>query len=134
MGPGEIKEYSVRGSVYRSMRFQETQKGLKVRYIVTSHAPGLFLKLIRESETLIYFEQEFIDSDNDFLDAIPLLFKPGAGEMVRAKQGIFGPKKKLLSAYFEECKALVDEINKRKSSLKSTLDVYEFYLRECGEN
>lgn len=75
LGPSEIQEYCVRGSIYRSVAFRKTQKGLKVRSAVISDAPVHFLKSIRESETLLYYELEFVDEDNNHLDAIPLLYK-----------------------------------------------------------
>lgn len=52
--------------------------------------------------------------------------------MVRATQGIFGLKKKLLSNYFKECPELVEKINNKK--MKSVEDVLTFYNTWYEEN
>ena len=68
-------------------------------------------------------------ADTDYFDYIPYLKKENSREMVRATQGIFGLKKKLLAEYFEDCPKLSEAITEKK--LDSVFDVIEYYNKYC---
>jgi hypothetical protein len=48
---------------------------------------------------------------------------------VRATQGIFGLKRKLLAEYFEDCPALQKTLEEK--DLRSVFEVVDFYRKQC---
>ncbi|RKN81187.1 hypothetical protein [Ulvibacterium marinum] len=130
-GPNDILGYGYQGQHFVSMPFQEESTFFKFRYYTDKTAPSVFLKVIRQSEGLIYFEYLFVHDDNSYLDAFPLFYRPGDPEMVRVTQGIFGFKKKQLATYFSDCPALTEELFADKTAIRTVPELYEFCLVHC---
>ena len=129
--PNEIRGYHIDGVTFHSFAIREIQEFLKVKYLVSNGPSNVFLKVISESKSLVYYQKEYIHDDNFYLDFVPLFYRPGKKDLVRVTQGILGLKKKVLGEYFPDCPKLVDEINKDKTSLKTPDDVYQFYHENC---
>ncbi|WP_299537164.1 hypothetical protein [Ulvibacterium sp.] len=129
--PDAILGYGYQGQHFLSMPFREESAFFKFRYYTDEAAPRVFLKVIRQSEGLIYFEYLFVHDDNSYLDAFPLFYRPGDPEMVRVTQGLFGFKKKQLANYFSDCPALTEELFTDKTSFRTVPELYAFCLVHC---
>ncbi len=130
-GPNDILGYGYQGQHFLSMLFREESTFFKFRYYTDEAAPHVFLKVIHQSEGLIYFEYLFVHDDNSYLDAFPLFYRPGDPEMVRVTQGLFGFKKKQLAAYFPNCPALTKALYEDTPSLRTVPELYAFCLAYC---
>ena len=78
---------------------------------------------------MTYYHWEYVDSESNYLDYIPLFHRMGSDEMVRITQGILGLKRNRLVEYFWDCPDLVMAIEKKK--VNKINDVYNFYLEHC---
>lgn len=83
-----------------------------------------FYRVISEGPLSLY-HREFTDPDNSVIDFIPFFKREGNPELVRATQGIFGLKKKLLSNFFSDRPDIVNKIN--NGTLKTPADVVGAY-------
>lgn len=127
--PGEIKAYSYNGILFESVAVREESRFLNFRYILDESAPKRFLKVISKDMYLIYYHWEYVHDDNFYLDFIPLFYKPGTSEMCRVRQGILGLKRKKLSEYFKDCKALCSAIENKE--INDIRELYEYYINDC---
>ncbi len=66
-----------------------------------------------------------MDSESDNIDVVPLFKRSDESSLVRVTQGIFGLKKKKLSAYFEDCPRLVDKIV--AGEIKDPVEIAYYY-------
>lgn len=98
-------------------------------YYLNAGASRTFLKVVKRSDCLNYYEKEFILDDNSYLDSYPLFHIPNTRTMVRVTQGILGLKKKRLSEYFEDCPSLVDAIQEKE--ITEVMEVHRFYCNRC---
>lgn len=129
--PDDIVGYGYQDQHFVTMPIREESAFFKFRYHTDANAPRVFLKRIEQSKGLIYFEQLFVHDDNDYLDFIPLFYRPGRSDLVRVTQGIFGFRKKRLMAYFYDCPALITEINKPNSNVRTVDELYKFCTANC---
>ena len=127
--PNQIQGYGVGGRHYLSIPLREETAFFKFRYYVDPGANREFLRVVTQSQKLIYFEREWIDDDNNHVDSAPLFQKAGSSELVLVTNGIFGLKKKRLAEYFSDCPDLVKAIENKE--LKEIMEVYNFYLKKC---
>lgn len=130
-GPNDILGYGYQGQHFISMPFREESTFFKFRYYTDETAPRVFLQLIRQSEELIYLERLFEEQEDGYLDSIPLFYRPEATELVRVTQGLFGFRKKRLTAYFPDCPALHQALYEDTPTLNSVSELYEFCLAHC---
>ncbi len=133
-GPDDILGYGYHGQNFVSMPFREEIDFFKFRYYTDSRAPRVFLKVVRKSEQLIYFEQLFVHEDSSYLDSTPFFYRPDTSELVRVTQGILGFKRKRLAEYFSDCPALAQELYGDDRTIGSISDLYEFCLERCIAN
>jgi hypothetical protein len=89
-----------------------------------------FLKRIRK-DRLSGYELEWIDEDNSSLRSFSLLKKAKDSYLVRADQGIFGLKKKVLFEYFSDCAELQNALE--QDEVDRVDQLLEFYNSRCGE-
>nr|WP_298789865.1 hypothetical protein [uncultured Allomuricauda sp.] len=129
----DILGYGYGAANFLSVPFREQRDMWVARYYTDLGAPREFLKVIAQSENLIYYEQLFIDDDNSYLDSVPFFHKPSSNQMVRVTQGILGFKKKRLMEYFSDCPEIISFLNTKNPRNSGILDVYEFYLANCAE-
>ncbi len=132
-GPDDILGYGYHGQNFVSIPFREESAFFKFRYYTDASAPRAFLKVIRRSKELVYYEQLFVHDDNCYLDSFPLFHKPNSNELVRVTQGIFGFKRKQLAAYFSDCPELHQEIYADKRKVESVSELFELCLVYCTE-
>ena len=98
--PIDIKGYGYQGQHFIAMPLREESTFFKFRYYTDAIAPHVFLKVIEQSEGLVYFKQLFVLDDNNYLDFIPFFYRPGRSDVVRVTQGIFGFRKNGLQLIF----------------------------------
>ncbi|WP_190808798.1 hypothetical protein [Flagellimonas sp. S3867] len=127
----DILGYGFGENHFLSIPFREEQEMWIIRYYSDLGAPRKFLKVIQQSEELVYYEQLFVHDNNFYLDSIPFFHRPNANQMVRVTQGILGFKKKRLLEYFPECPHMVQALSAKNSSTPDIVGLYEFYLEHC---
>ncbi|MEL6485223.1 MAG: hypothetical protein AAFU57_10775 [Bacteroidota bacterium] len=131
-GPEAILGYGDENDDYVAIPFREEVQFLKFRYYSDAFAPMTFLRVIRRSEELIYYEQQFVQDDNNYLNTVPFFHKPSSKQMVRVTQGLFGFRKKHIVEYFSQCPALIQAVNQKNPEIQSVMDLYEFCLENCA--
>jgi hypothetical protein len=86
--------------------------------------------VVRRDGRLTWYEREFIDDDNSYVDSYPLFHRKGSPGMVRVTQGLLGFKKKRLLEYFSQCPGLSEALEKKQ--LTTVGKVYSFLLDSCA--
>lgn len=128
-GPDEILGYAFGDQHYDSMPLREESTFFKFGYHVNEGAERVFLKVVLQNEALTYYQWEYIDADNGYLDYVPLFYRTGSDEMVRVTQGVLGLKRKRLMEYFGDCPDMIAAIERK--ALNGISDVYYLYLDSC---
>jgi hypothetical protein len=127
--PDEILGYGINNRHYESVPLIEESAFFKFKYYLHEGNDRVFLKVISRNADLTYYHWEYVDSESNYLDYIPLLYRTGSNEMVRVTQGILGLKRKRLVEYFWDCPNMVMAIETKK--LNEIHEVYNFYLEHC---
>ncbi len=124
--PSQLQAYKRGNDVFETIWISSESKIFKQRYFnKENEGEQHFVKVIYKGSIELY-HWEFTDEDNAHIDHFPLLKKANSEEMVRATQGIFGLKRKVLSTYFEDCPSLVQAIqNKNITTVQQIIDFYE---------
>ena len=124
-GPNQIRGYREGTAEYESLWIVESGRFFRVNYAsIPGQGEKQFLKLIIKGP-LTYYQQEFQDQESGYFDSVDFFKRNNESEMIRATQGIFGLKRKVLSTYFQDCPELVFRINTRK--IKDPVSVVKFY-------
>ena len=123
--PAQIQSYTW-GTVRFVTLYTESRSELLRTEVFVQASGGTpnFYRVISEGPLSLY-HQEFNDPDNSTTDFIPYFKREGDPRLIRATQGIFGLKKKLLSKFFADRPDLVERIN--DGSLKTPEEVVEAY-------
>jgi len=111
--PRKISGYSIGGRQFVSWRVQRNNALFKEMYTIHAGSQYKIFELQQEGHISIYLEY-FIDDDL-WIRSVPFFLKKDELLMVRATQGLFGLKSKLLSAYFSDCPPLIELIQEKKS-------------------
>ena len=127
--PGEILGYGINNQHFESVPLIEESAFFKFKYYLHEGNDRVFLRVISRNADLTYYHWEYVDSESNYLDYIPLLHRIDSNEMVRVTQGILGLKRKRLIEYFWDCPDLAMAIEKKK--LNEISEVYNFYLEHC---
>jgi len=127
--PAEILGYGLNNQHFESVPLFEETAFFKFRYYIHDNYDRVFLKVVASNDDLTYFHWEYVDSESNYLDYIPLFYRNGSDEMVRVTQGVLGLKRKRLIEYFLDCPELVQAIEKKK--LNEINEVYDFYVEHC---
>ena len=128
--PAEILGYGANNQHYESVPLLTESIFFKIRYYLHEGKDNLFLRVISSNENLTYYHWEYVDSESNYLDYIPLFHKSGSGEMLRVSQGILGLKRNRLMEYFWDCPELVRALEKKE--LKEISEVFNFYTEHCA--
>ena len=84
--PAEILGYGANNQHYESVPLLTESIFFKIRYYLHEGKDNLFLRVISSNENLTYYHWEYVDSESNYLDYIPLFHKSGSGEMLRVSQ------------------------------------------------
>lgn len=129
--PGQILGYACGDRIYESLPLWEETAFFRFRYYLYEGNEKVFLRVISKSGSLTYYHWEYMDQDSNYLDYTPLFYRPGYHEMVRVTQGVLGLKRNRLMEYFQDCRELVEAINKKQ--LNEIYEVYDYYNNNCVE-
>jgi hypothetical protein len=55
-----------------------------------------------EEDAAFFRFRYYLDDNSNYLDFIPLFYRPGSNAMVRVTQGVLGLKRKRLVEYFQD--------------------------------
>ena len=130
-----VSVFSVDGSVFESFWLrQQSQSFPRVslenpRYDIAFKNGGQhFLKIVSEGR-LNHYELEWFDQESSALWSMSLLKKEGDRFFIRADQGLFGLKRKVLLNCFSDCPKLQEKIQRKE--LKKVHQVVTFYNTNC---
>ena len=121
--PRKLLGYSMGGRRYVSWRVQQNNALFKEMYTIHAGNQYKIFELQQEGHLSIYLEY-FIDDDL-WIRSLPVFLKKDELLMVRATQGLFGLKSKLLLDYFSDCTPLVELIQEKK--ITTPEEVATFY-------
>jgi len=127
--PNQILGYGFDNEHFVSLAISTRLRPFKTVQVIDESVERQFLRVVKRSDKLTYYESFFTDEDNDDLNRVPYFHIPYRPEMVRVTQGIFGLKKNRLSEYFEHCPELVEAINGKK--ITEPIQVYNYYVTKC---
>jgi len=127
-GPGRIREYKAGERLYESM-WVSSQFPLLGGRMVSMAGKGKqqFFRVVVKGK-LNYYALESLDDDEFYFD-IPYLKLEGRRDFVRATQGIFGLKRRILVEYFADCPELQEAIAQK--NVRTVFDIVHFYERHC---
>jgi hypothetical protein len=128
--PDQILGYGLDDQHYESVALETESFFFRISYYVHEGKDRVFLRVISGNEKLTYYHLEFIDSESNYLDYIPLFHRPGSNEMLRVSQGILGLKRKRMIEYFRDCPELVQALERKE--LKEIDEVYNYFTEHCG--
>ena len=128
----EIQGYGYNNQHFESMPLMEESQFFNFRYYLDDSYDRDFLKVMAWTDDLTYYHWEYIDSESNYVDYIPLFHRPGSSEMVRVTQGILGLKRKKLMEYFRDCPSLVHALEQKQ--LSQIDQVFDFYTQRCVSN
>lgn len=124
-GPKDILGYKKGDDIYESVWLEVSLKFFRMEYNnIPNKGEKQFMKVIRRGY-LSYYQDEFMDSESDYIDTVDLFKRDDEPYFVRVTQGIFGLKKKKLAAYFNDCPALVQKIEREE--FKNPIEIADFY-------
>jgi hypothetical protein len=127
--PNRILGYGYDDEHFVSLAISPQLRSFRVLHAIDETVERQFLRVVRRSEKLTYYESFFFDDDNDDLVRVPYFHRAYKPEMVRVTQGIFGLNKKRLALYFQDCPDLVKAIEEKK--LTQAIEVYYFFQNNC---
>lgn len=125
--PHDIQGYRVGETDFESLWYEETSAFFVFNYY---HRYGVgekvFMRVLRRGKLSCYY-LEYVDFDSGSLEGVALFLRQGDDYFERATQGIFGLRKKRLSAYFADCSPLVQKI--QNGEIRRPLEVVDYYNR-----
>jgi hypothetical protein len=122
-------EYYERFFLIQSTQFPDKIVLVNPRYDINSvNGTPYFLKLV-EKGRLSHYLLEWWDQEDSTPMSMDLLKKEQDSFFIRATQGVFGLKRKVLSEYFATCPELNDLIQQKQ--LNDVSGIVDFYNREC---
>lgn len=89
-----------------------------------------FLRVVTKGK-LSHYMLEWWDQGEASLNSMDLFKKSEDAFFIRATQGVFGLKRKVLARYFKDCPGLVTQISERH--LKEASQLVGYYNSNCGE-
>ena len=130
--PSELMSYKAGERTYESSWLSYELSIFGSRLIsVPGRGNKQFLRVLVKGP-LNYYSLETEDHDSGYYRDIPYLKREDKREIVRATQGIFGLKRKLLAEYFDDCPAMVKALEEKE--IRSVFEVVELYQRRCLVN
>lgn len=128
----KLSGFRVGEDTYRKYRIEPLREiNILINHyqVVPYGGEATFLRVLKEGALSLY-EYEWIDGMDDYISRFPLLRRSSESIMVRATQGIFGLKKKVLIAYFSDCPGLQDEI--KAGTFQHPFEVVNYYNTQCN--
>jgi hypothetical protein len=114
--PDQIKGYKAGIRVYESVALEMESRLFRTRYLISPSSPKFFLKVVHSGK-LSYYHWEYLDSESQTIDYIPLFHIAGRNEMVRVTQGILGLKREFSPSTLVIVPHWYKKLRKEKSEL-----------------
>jgi len=132
----DVSSFRVDGVVFESFwLYQESQSlitgalGNPQYTIDPNQGEQHFLRVISKGK-LSHYQLEWFEQDNDALWSMSLLKKEEDTFFIRADQGLFGLKRKVLQRYFANCPELGKAIQEKQ--IRKVGQVVEWYNNSCS--
>jgi hypothetical protein len=121
----QILGYAANGNIYESFPFLVT--GLLQDKIVftRSQRHKKFIQRSFQNEVLTLYYYEFTNDDERVIQSVPFFYLHDKDFMIRATQGLFGLKKRLLQSYFSAYPDLVEQIE--SGEIKDVNQIVSFF-------
>lgn len=120
--PRKILGYSMGDRQFVSLRVQRNNALFKEMYTIHAGDDYKIFELQKGGHVSIYLEY-FVDDDL-WIRSVPFFLKKDELLMVRATQGLFGLKRKLLSGYFGDCPPLIELIEEKKITTPEEIAIF----------
>lgn len=122
LNPRQITEYTMGDRRFLSLRVQRNNAIFQESYTVNAGNEYMIFELHRTGHLNILLAY-FLDDDM-WIQSAPYFMKEGDDLIVRATQGIFGLKRKLLADYFKDCPQLVEFIQEKEITTPKEVAIY----------
>lgn len=127
--PSKILGYSMGDRQFVSWRVKRNNTLLKEMYNLHTGNEYKIFELQKEGHVSIYLE--YFHDEDLHIRSVPYFLKKDELLMVRATQGLFGLKQKLLSDYFVDCPPLIELIDEKKiTTPEEAATFYNNYKQE----
>jgi len=130
----DVSKFKSNGYTYEAFWLNQSSDKIVLfnpRYYIDSQEGELhFLKIITEG-ALNHYELEWFEQGESGINWMDLLKKEDDQFLLRASQGLFGLKRKVLKNYFRDCPKLIEQINNKQ--LNNVAAVVDFYNNQCGK-
>lgn len=120
--PRQIKEFTMGERRYLSLRVQRNNSIFQESYTVNSGNEYKVFELHRTGHLNILLD--YFTDDDLWIQSVPYFMKEDDDLIVRATQGVFGLKRKLLADYFKDCPQLVEFIQEKKITTPREVAIY----------
>ncbi len=128
----DVIAFQVNGEIYESFWIYQSSEKISLinpKYVIGAQiGEQYFLKLISKGK-LSHYQMEWWEQGESSLMQMDLLRKENDHFFIRATQGIFGLKTKVLINYFTNCPELQKQIEKRQ--FKEVGPIVDFYNSNC---
>lgn len=122
LNPRQIIEYTMGDRRFLSLRVSRNNSIFQESYTVNAGNEYIIFELHRTGHLNILLAY-FLDDDM-WIESTPYFMKEGDDQIVRATQGVFGLKRKLLADYFKDCPQLVEFIQEKKITTPREVAIY----------
>lgn len=127
--PQQLRSYQAGERTYESFSIQP--RGISLlgsSYELSDDGEWVFLRVISRGR-LNHYQWEWTEQDDAGVESMDLFRKENEPVLIRATQGIFGLKRKILINYFTACPLLQKAIEQR--TLQRATEVVDYYNRHC---
>lgn len=127
-----VLAFRVNSESYEAFWLSQSTQGivfLNPRYDINSrNGERYFLKVVSKGN-LSHFELEWTEQGDSAISSMDLLKKEEDPFFIRATQGIFGLKRKVLLDYFLNCPDLIEQIERKQ--LNEVRQIVRYYNSYC---
>ena len=128
----DVLSFQVNNTIYEGFWLSQSSEKMALfnsRYTINSkNGERYFLRVISKG-VLSHYHLEWFEQGESGVMWMDLLKKENEPFFIRATQGIFGLKKKVLIKYFQNCLNLKEQITQKQ--LKTVAQVVDFYNNYC---
>lgn len=127
-----VVAFSSDGLFYEGFWLNQTSEKMQFlnpRYDINSkQGERYFLRVVSKGQ-LSHYQLEWFEQGESRLHSMDLLKKESDDFLIRATQGIFGLKKRILKSYFSDCPTLAKRIENK--DIKYVDEVVSFFEDNC---
>lgn len=128
----DISSFRVNGIYYEGFWLSQSSEKIQLvnpKYSIDSkNGEKHFLRVVSKG-ALSHYELEWWEQGDAMRNSMDLLKKENDMFFMRATQGVFGLKKRILKSYFSDCPALAGKIDNKE--IKDVRGIVNFYDNNC---